>query len=344
MTTDPEPTNPMTTDPEPTGQGRPGDDSSARPTGAVSEPTAPPGGVPPASAAASPGQTLPDPDWGPPPGRRRLRLDLAYDGTDFAGWAKQPGLRTVEGELETRLTRLLRLAEPVALTVAGRTDAGVHARGQVCHVDLPETVVSSRGQTWDSAEALRRWLPRGLPDDIALRDVTVAPPGFDARFAARWRRYVYRLADQPLARDPLERRYVAPTPALDVAAMAQAAVVLVGLHDFTALCRARPGASAVRRLLLVEPRRVGPGRVDVTVAADAFCHSMVRSLVGALCAVGQGRRDAAWLAGLLDRRQRAGEVTVMPALGLTLEEVRYPAAADLARRQAEARQVRRPPV
>jgi tRNA pseudouridine38-40 synthase len=168
----------------------------------------------------------------------------------------------------------------------------------------------------------------------------VAEPGFDARFAALWRRYVYRLVDDRQADDPFQRWFTHRTTPLDLAAMAQAAPLLLGLHDFTALSKARPQASAIRHLLTVDPVRVAPGRIDVTVSADAFCHSMVRSLVGALCAIGQGRRDADWLAGLLQRRQRAGEVQVLPARGLTLEEVRYPAAADLAQRVTQARQVR----
>ena len=272
----------------------------------------------------------------------RLRLDLAYDGSGFAGWARQPDLRTVQGEVERHLTQILRLARPAEVTVAGRTDAGVHARGQVCHVDVPETVTSNRGETLDAVTALRRWLPGALPADLAVHGVTVAPPGFDARFSAAWRRYVYRLCDDPLALDPLHRSFVTPLrPRLDVTAMAAVAAGLLGLHDFAAFCKARPGASAVRRLLVCDPQRVAPGRINVTLTADAFCHSMVRALVGALCAVGHARRDAAWLAGLLRRSDRAPDVRVLPAGGLTLEEVGYPPADQLAARAARTRQLRR---
>ncbi|MDR1450664.1 MAG: tRNA pseudouridine synthase A, partial [Propionibacteriaceae bacterium] len=244
----------------------------------------------------------------------RVRLDLAYDGAAFAGWAKQPGLRTVQGVLEERTGQLLRLPEPAILTVAGRTDAGVHARGQVCHLDVPRLVSSSRGAALTAVEALRRWLPRALPADIALRGAAWAPSGFDARFSALWRRYVYRLCDDPEGYDPLARGHtVSLRGGLDVAAMAAAGSALLGLHDFAAFCRARPGATSVRRLLAVEPRRTGPGRVEVEVTADAFCHSMVRSIVGALAAVGQGRRDAAWLASLVGRAERAGDVPVLAA-------------------------------
>jgi tRNA pseudouridine38-40 synthase len=273
----------------------------------------------------------------------RLRLHLAYDGSHFHGWAKQPGQRTVQETLERLLTQVLRAHDPVALTVAGRTDTGVHARGQVAHADVPATMTSNRGEVLAAADAVARWLPGALPDDLALHGVTVAPDGFDARFAALSRRYCYRLADDPLALDPLERAFVVPVAPLDAAAMAAAAPALVGLHDFTALCKAREGATAVRTLLDLTVARPRPGRVDLWVEADAFCHNMVRSIAGALVAVGRRQRDAAWLAGLLDRTARAGEVTVLPAHGLTLEHVTYPPEDQLAARAAEARRVREAP-
>jgi tRNA pseudouridine38-40 synthase len=271
----------------------------------------------------------------------RVRLDLAYDGTAFHGWARQPGLRTVQGELELRLTRILRSPDPIQTVVAGRTDAGVHARAQVCHADVPGVVVTNRGETVGAVAALERWLPGSLPPDVAVRAVRVAPPGFDARFSALSRRYCYRLVDDPGKADPFTRHQTTPVrPALDVAAMAEAAAGLLGLHDFAAFCQARAGATSIRRLTEVTVLRPGPGRVEVWVQADAFCHSMVRSLVGALVAVGHGRRDADWLASLVDRAERAGEVTVLPPQGLTLEEVRYPPDAELARRADQARSVR----
>jgi tRNA pseudouridine38-40 synthase len=277
------------------------------------------------------------------PSPTRLRLDLAYDGAAFHGWATQPGLRTVQETLERLLTQVLRAAQPIALTVAGRTDAGVHARHQVAHADVPDTVTSARGETLAAADAVARWLPGALPDDLALHAVTVAPPGFDARFAARSRRYCYRLADDPLALDPLERGHVARTAPLDAAAMAAAAPSLLGLHDFAAFCKARPGRTSVRTLLDLAVTRPRPGRVDLWVEADAFCHNMVRSLAGALAAVGHHQRDAAWLAGLLGRAERAGEITVLPPHGLTLEQVTYPPDDELAARAAQARQVREAP-
>lgn len=257
----------------------------------------------------------------------RYRLDLAYDGRDFHGWATQDGFRSVQGTLEHWISTVLRLPEPVSLTVAGRTDAGVHARGQVAHVDLPAD---------DLAEELQRRLGRVLPDDVVVHRVRVAPEGFDARFAAIWRRYVFRLADD--SPDPLVRHTaVRVRGPLDVAAVDAGARSLVGLHDFGAFCKRREGATTIREMLECHAERSPAGLVEVTLRADAFCHSMVRSVVGALVAVGQGQRDAAWLASLLDRVDRAGDVTVLPPHGLVLEEVGYPADDQLAARAAQAR-------
>ena len=260
----------------------------------------------------------------------RFRIDLGYDGSGFHGWAAQDGLRTVQGELEAWIGRTLRLAEPVHLTCAGRTDAGVHARGQVAHLDLdaddPDAV----------AQKLARRLRRALPEDLVVYRVSVAADGFDARFAAVWRRYAYRLADRPL--DPLVRQTTtAIRGTLDVDLLNAASAPLLGLHDFAAFCRAREGATTIRELQWLQAVRLPDGRVEVGVRADAFCHSMVRSLVGALVEVATGRRDAAWLAGLVDGTERCGEVPVMAAGGLVLEEVGYPADAELAARVAAAR-------
>lgn len=268
----------------------------------------------------------------------RWRLDLSYDGTDFSGWAVQPGLRTVQGELQERLTAILRLPEAVALVCAGRTDAGVHARGQVAHADLPEELDIE-------PSALLRRLGRALPPDLVVRSVTPAPAAFDARFAAVWRRYVYRLWDGDSPPDPLHRWFVTRTRhRLDLDAMNAAATPLLGLRDFATFCRQREGATTVRTLLELAGGRVahGPlaGLIEVTVRADAFCHSMVRSLLGGLVAVGSGRRDAAWLAEVAAARIRDPAVEVMPAHGLTLEEVGYPPADQLAARVAQARSVR----
>ena len=264
----------------------------------------------------------------------RLRLDIAYDGTEFHGWASQPGLRTIQEELEAWLPRLLRLTEPVTLTCAGRTDAGVHARGQVAHVDLPEVTDVER-----VIAQLGYKLRNVLPPDVVVRRVSLAPPGFDARFSAIWRRYVYRIADS--TPDPLLRIHThAMRTELDLARINAVAPRLVGLHDFAAFCKAREGATTIRNLQQLSARRTWGDVAEITLISDAFCHSMVRSMVGALVDVATGRRDADWLVGLLDVTERAGEVKVMPPGGLTLEEVGYPPDRDLAARASEARAVR----
>jgi tRNA pseudouridine38-40 synthase len=259
----------------------------------------------------------------------RLRIDLSYDGTDFHGWATQPGLRTVQGTLEAALATVLRVPA-VALVCAGRTDTGVHARGQVVHLDLAD------GSTYD--EKLLRRLNGILPPDVRVRAVAPAAVGFDARFSAEWRRYAYRVADGPELADPLTRGHVLwwPRP-LDVEALAAASASLVGLHDFAAFCKQREGATTVRTLLDLGWRRDPDGIVVATVRADAFCHHMVRSLVGCLLAVGEGRRPVTWPAEILAAAVRDPAVAVVAAHGLTLEEVGYPADAELAARADLAR-------
>jgi len=271
----------------------------------------------------------------------RIRLDLAYDGTGFHGWAAQPGLRTVQGELESALATVLR-HDRVAVTCAGRTDTGVHARGQVAHLDLPGPLLeAAAGRAADGpVGALRRRLNGVLDPDVRVHRVLVAPDGFDARFAALWRRYVYRVVDDPAAVDPLTRGHVLAWPRpLDVAAMDAAAQRLLGEHDFAAFCKRREGATTIRTLLDLRWERHA-GLAVGTVRADAFCHSMVRALTGCLLAVGEGRRDVDWPAAVLRAGVRDPAVTVAPAHGLTLEEVGYPADADLAARQRETRTVR----
>ncbi|WP_432929730.1 tRNA pseudouridine(38-40) synthase TruA [Microbispora sp. CA-135349] len=287
----------------------------------------------------------------------RLRLDLGYDGTDFSGWARQPGRRTVQGEIEDALGRILRLDAPPPLTVAGRTDAGVHARGQVAHVDLPIAALAAASSgraavpadpedTWEErgAErlaALTRRLAGVLPLDVRIHTVSVAPEGFDARFSALSRRYGYRVGDGPGGVDPLRRRevlwYARP---LDVGLLNAAAARLLGEHDFAAFCRRREGATTIRELQRLDWVRGEDGILLATVVADAFCHSMVRALVGALLSVGEGRRPAEWPAEVLARAVRDSGVHVAPAHGLTLEEVRYPEPEELARRAAATRRVR----
>jgi len=266
---------------------------------------------------------------GPLPPTTRLRLDLAYDGTEFSGWARQPGRRTVEQVLAEALARVCRLAEPPALVVAGRTDAGVHATGQVAHADLPATVAVDR---------LAARLTGVLPDDVTVRSVSLAAPGFDARFSATGRAYRYRITDG--APDPLRRHDTLTwRRPLDVARMDHAARGLLGEHDFAAYCRRREGATTIRTL-----RRLGAVRegavVVVDAEADAFCHNQVRSMVGALLAVGDGRRTPDWPAQVLAAGVRDSGVAVAPPHGLTLVRVDYPPDDELAARATTARAVR----
>lgn len=274
------------------------------------------------------------------PGLVRVRLDLSYDGTDFHGWAKQAGgRRTVQGEIEDALRTVTRSKETYELTVAGRTDAGVHARGQVAHVDLPV------GLWAEHREKLLKRLAGRLPKDVRVWRLTEAPAGFDARFSAVWRRYAYRVTDNPGGVDPLLRGHVLwhDWP-LDVDAMNEAARVLLGEHDFAAYCKRREGATTIRTLQELSLVRGGDGVITATVRADAFCHNMVRSLIGALLFVGDGHRGPEWPGKVLAAGVRDSAVHVVRPHGLTLEEVGYPADELLAARNKEARNKRSLPL
>ncbi|MEN3610423.1 tRNA pseudouridine(38-40) synthase TruA [Plantactinospora sp. ZYX-F-223] len=268
--------------------------------------------------------------------RTRVRLDVAYDGGDFSGWAAQPGRRTVAGVLVEALTRIIGPDRVSGLTVAGRTDAGVHASGQVCHLDLPSAV----WRQW--AETLLRRLAGVLPLDVRVRGVTQVPAEFDARFSATFRRYEYRVTDAPYGAEPLRRHEVLAWPRpLDLAALNRAAAGLVGEHDFAAYCRRKENATTVRELTRLDWRRDPDGLLVATVQADAFCQSMVRSLVGAMLVAGDGRRPVDWPGGLLGRRERASEVSVAPPHGLTLVAVGYPEdPAEYASRALRTRRLR----
>ncbi|MET8834707.1 tRNA pseudouridine(38-40) synthase TruA [Micromonospora sp. NPDC004540] len=270
--------------------------------------------------------------------RTRLRLDVSYDGTDFSGWAVQPTRRTVAGVLLETLDLVLGAGTATGLTVAGRTDAGVHATGQVCHLDLPAEV-------WRQHDGrLLRRLARLLPPDVRVRAMTEVPADFDARFSATFRRYEYRVTDAPWGAEPLRRTDTLAWPKpLDLAALNAAAAGLVGEHDFAAYCRRKENATTLREVTRLDWRRDPDGILVATVQADAFCQNMVRSLVGAMLVAGDGRRPVEWPAGLLSRRERSSEVTVAPAHGLTLVEVGYPAdPAEYARRADLTRRLRVP--
>jgi len=273
----------------------------------------------------------------------RLRLDFGYDGTRFSGWAAQPGRRTIEAELSLGLATVLGSPSPVRLTVAGRTDAGVHARGAVAHTDIDRGAWESVGGRSDRppGPALRTRLAGVLPADIVVRTVGIAPDGFDARFSALSRRYRYRICDRSHLLDPLRRwDTVVHRRELDADAVNVACGALLGLADFAAFCKRRDGATTIRTLLAYSWRRATDGTLEATVVADAFCHSMVRSLVGAVVPVGEGRRAVGWPAQVLRGGHRDPGVTVMPAHGLCLEQVTYPPDAQLGARAEQARGIR----
>lgn len=274
----------------------------------------------------------------------RIRLDIAYDGSHFRGWARQPALRTVQGTLEEALQRVLRTE--MRLVVAGRTDTGVHATGQVAHADVEDEVWTAataprRGhEASDPFDVFARRIARALGgySDVAVTRASPAPEGFDARFSAVWRRYEYRVCDLVAGYDPLERHRTTSVRAeLDVGRMDAAARSLTGLHDFAAYCRARADATTIRTLLEFDWRRTGDGVLVANIKADAFCHSMVRALVGACVAVGEGRLAPDEVVALRDARARTSAFKVLAARGLTLTEVGYPADELLAQRAEQTR-------
>ena len=266
-----------------------------------------------------------EPTLTPESGFLRLRIDFAYDGTNFAGWAKQRDQRTIQGEMESALEPITR--NPVALQVAGRTDAGVHATAQVAHFDLPER--DHAGNEWDLADIAYR-LNRMLPEDIRIHAISRAPDFFHARFSALSRSYIYKIADGAQLLPPLLRYDIATWyRPLDVAKMNQAIAPLLGQHDFAAFCKARESGTTIRTLKVFSLRREPNGFITAEITADAFCHSMVRSLIGAAVCVGEGRFEPSWMKQVLEGRERIGESLVFPARGLTLTEVTYPKDEEL---------------
>ncbi|MDA3647288.1 tRNA pseudouridine(38-40) synthase TruA [Saccharopolyspora indica] len=278
----------------------------------------------------------------------RVRLDVSYDGTDFCGWAKQPGQRTVQGLLEDALAKQPPgRSVPRSVVVAGRTDSGVHASGQVVHLDVvphepgaSRVPVDARGVP-DLARMVHRW-NRILPADVRVLGARVVPTAFDARFSALRRHYRYQVSDAPWGVDPLRRRdTLAWNRPLEVSALNAASQDLLGLNDFAAYCKPREGATTVRELQRFEWERVDDHLIVAHVSADAFCHSMVRSLVGTLLMVGDGRRNTPWPAEVLGAETRT--TAVAPAHGLTLTAVDYPPDEDLESRATQTRAVRTRP-
>ena len=274
----------------------------------------------------------------------RLRFDVAYDGTDFHGWARQKQVdgqevRTVQGVLEDALSLILR--HPVELTVAGRTDAGVHAAGQVAHADIPRATLEQRSIEGDAGRLVRR-LAKLLDPDVRVTRVTEAPDGFDARFSALTRTYRYRVTTVEAGASPLRVRDTAVWPKkVDLDAVQEAATALVGLHDFAAFCKPRPHATTIRDVHSFTWSDVStpeePELFEATITADAFCWHMVRALVASCLDVGAGQQPADWIEGLLLIDARSPQVRLAPACGLTLVRVDYPADDELADRAAVTR-------
>ena len=270
----------------------------------------------------------------------RIRIDLSYDGTAFSGWAAQPGRRTVEDTLSGALTTILRSPTPVRLVVAGRTDAGVHARGQVCHADVEIGGWDQvRGRSLRSAEESAATRLRGiLPPDLTVHRVSQGAGGVRRPLLGDAAALPLPDLRRPGSLDPLRRYDTVLVPRrLDVESMDRAARSLLGLHDWAAFCKRRAGATTVRTLLDHRWDRAPDGTVEATVVADAFCHSMVRSLVGAVVPVGEGRLSVDIPREVLRGGVRDSRVRVMPPHGLSLEEVTYPPDDELAARAEESR-------
>jgi tRNA pseudouridine38-40 synthase len=265
-----------------------------------------------------------EPTLFPEGGFLRLKIKLAYDGTNFSGWAKQPDRRTVQEEFEKAFSTVSR--HQCESIVAGRTDAGVHATAQIIHVDVPESTDLS-----DLAYRLNRL----LDTDLRVLEIEIAPEGFHARFSALRRHYKYQIVDANKAINPLDRydraSWYRP---LDLARLNAASALLLGEHDFAAFCKFREGATTIRTLETFQWERKEDGLLVAQVVADAFCYSMVRNLVGSAVCVAEGRFEPSWIAEMLANRERISDSMVFPAEGLTLVQVDYPNNAQLLARAA----------
>jgi tRNA pseudouridine38-40 synthase len=254
-----------------------------------------------------------EPTLYPESGFLRLRLDLAYDGTNFSGWATQPDRRTVQEEVEKAIGTISQ--SKVETIVAGRTDAGVHASGQVIHVDIPQGV---------NLDDIAYKLNRILDEDIRIMQVSVAPEAFHARFSAIRRTYTYKILDKNLPVPPINRTDIASWyRPLDAELMNVASGLVLGHHDFAAFCKFKEGGTTIRTLENFTWERRGELLV-ATIIADAFCYSMVRNLVGAVVCIADGRKDSEWIRQLLQNKERVSDSLVFPARGLTLSSVEYP--------------------
>ena len=263
----------------------------------------------------------------PESGFRRLRIDIAYDGTNFYGWGAQPDRRTIQDLVEEAISRISRV--DTESIVAGRTDAGVHATGQVIHVDVPDAIFDGELNYID----FRYKLNRILDEDVRIMSITDAPSGFHARFSALRRHYVYKLIDNNDVIPPLTRNDVASWyRPLDVDRMNEASKLVLGHHDFAAFCKFREGSTTIRFLEKYEWKRTDDGVLVADIVADAFCYSMVRNLVGAVVCVADGRKEPSLIAELLANKERVSDSLVFPARGLTLYQVDYPSDDQLLER------------
>jgi tRNA pseudouridine38-40 synthase len=263
----------------------------------------------------------------PESGFRRLRIDIAYDGTNFYGCGAQPDRRTIQDLVEEAISRISRV--DTESIVAGRTDAGVHATGQVIHVDVPDAIFDGELNYID----FRYKLNRILDEDVRIMSITDAPSGFHARFSALRRHYVYKLIDNNDVIPPLTRNDVASWyRPLDVDRMNEASKLVLGHHDFAAFCKFREGSTTIRSLEKYEWKRTDDGVLVAYIVADAFCYSMVRNLVGAVVCVADGRKEPSWIAELLANKERVSDSLVFPARGLTLYQVDYPSDDQLLER------------
>ena len=277
----------------------------------------------------------------------RLRIDLAYRGAPFHGWARQPGLLTVQGCLEDALTLITR--QLVQLTVAGRTDAGVHARGQVAHVEVSRQfwLSLSKGRAEDDearGQRLRARLEglagRGLDGALVIKQVRVVSDDFDARFSALSRTYRYLICDDAREVDPCRLDTTRTSSPLNAEKMQVAAQALCGEHDFLPFAKPREGATTIRTLHSFMVSRPRPGIVQAMICADAFCHSQVRFMMGALMEIGRGKYPPDWIAELLAAGVRDQRVPLADGRGLTLWEVAYPPEDEYALQAQIAKVVR----
>lgn len=281
------------------------------------------------------------------PATVRLAIRIGYDGTPYSGWALQPSLPTVQGVLEAALALLIR--RDIRTVVAGRTDAGVHARNQIAHFDLTPAEVAglARGSALEPGVALVRRLRGVLGREngaVLVHDVWLAPDGFDARFSALWRRYSYRIADGPARFDPLTRAYTMwHKSELDVGLLNSEAVSLLGRHDFLSFCKPREHATTIRTLTEFAFVRDSAGIINAHLKADAFCHNMVRAMIGACLKVGDGRESPGWVAKRLGEASRDSRIMLADPRALVLEEVAYPLDAHEIARRAELTRTRRQP-